>query len=92
LPSILCLAPNEPPDVKFFDPPDFALEVLREHVEKSPPSVVEVLVGCAKFFEGAEAHQNGLAVSIFVFCRFEPFLAVGICEKGQEVVMTHMEE
>jgi hypothetical protein len=53
------LALNEPLDVKVFDPPNFAFEMLHEGVEKSPPSVVDVLVGCTKFFEGAETqHQE----------------------------------
>jgi hypothetical protein len=40
------LALNEPPNVKKFDPPNFTLEVLHKRVEKLPPSVVDVLVGC----------------------------------------------
>jgi hypothetical protein len=59
--------------------------VLCQHVEKLPPSVVEVLVGCVEFFEGTKAHQNGLAIPICVLCRFELFLAIEAYEEGQKV-------
>ncbi len=82
------LAQNESPAAENFDPSDFALKMVHDCVVELPPSVVDILVGCAKFIERAETHHNEWDVAIFVIYRFEPFWAVGNCEMGQKAVVS----
>jgi hypothetical protein len=79
----------ESPTAKNFDPPVLTLKTPYECIEL-PPSVVDLSVGCAKFFEGTEAYQGEPAVPISVVYRFEPSWDTGACKKGQGIVVdTH---
>ncbi len=62
--------------------------MVRDRVVELPPSVVNTLVGRAKFIERAETRHNKWDLAVFVIFRFEPFWAVGNCEMGQKAVVS----
>jgi hypothetical protein len=82
-------AQNESLTTEIFDPSDFALKTVHDCVVELPPSVVDILVGCAKFIERTETNYDKWDVAVFVVFRFEPFWAVGEgCEECQKAVVS----
>jgi hypothetical protein len=81
-------AQNESLTAENFDLSDFALKTVLDCVVELPPSVVDILVGCAKFIKPAETHHNEWDVAVFVILQFELFWAVGDCEERQKAVVS----
>jgi len=57
------------PGAEYLDIPPLP---VNERLEELPPSVANLLVGCAKPFEYLETRYNASTTHILVVCRFEP--------------------